>query len=63
MTMTALYPFAAATSASPMPVLPLVASMIVPPGFNLPAFSASSTMLMAMRSLTLEPGFWYSSLT
>src|SRR5205809_361452 len=43
--------------ASPMPVLPLVGSTSVPPGFSAPPRSASSTMATAMRSLTLPPGF------
>ena len=43
-------------------MLPDVGSMIVPPGFKAPDFSASSTILTAMRSLTLPPGFMYSIL-
>src|SRR6185369_8687294 len=39
-----------------MPVLPEVPSIIVPPGFNFPARSASSTILIAMRSLIELPG-------
>jgi len=39
-----------------MPVLPLVLSTIVPPGFNSPDFSAASTMATARRSLTLAEG-------
>src|SRR5712691_2134894 len=42
--------------ASPMPVLPLVGSTIVPPGLSAPRRSASSTMATPMRSLTLPPG-------
>src|SRR5688500_11953733 len=42
--------------ASPIPVLPDVPSMIVPPGLSRPAFSASSIMATAMRSLIEFPG-------
>ena len=45
-----------------MPVLPLVPSMMVPPGLSKPAFSASSTMRTAMRSFTELPGLKYSTL-
>ena len=45
-----------------MPVLPLVPSMMVPPGFSSPAFSASSTIFRAMRSLMLLPGLNVSTL-
>jgi hypothetical protein len=45
-----------------MPVLPEVHSTIVPPGLSRPDFSASSMIWMAIRSLTLAPGFRYSSL-
>lgn len=51
-----LYPRAAPTSASEMPVLPLVPSTMVPPGFSWPEASAASTMAMPSRSLTLAPG-------
>src|SRR5689334_3504059 len=44
-----------------MPVLPLVGSTITEPGFKRPFFSAESTMLYAMRSLTLAPGLYISS--
>ncbi len=44
-----------------MPVLPLVASMIVPPGTSRPSCSAASTIARQMRSLTLPPGLWLSS--
>jgi hypothetical protein len=47
--------------ASPMPVLPDVPSMIVPPGFSFPAFSASSIIRMAIRSLIELPGLNVSS--
>src|SRR5271165_4811465 len=47
-----------------MPVLPLVGSMrTVLPGEILPLRSASSIMAKPMRSLTLDAGFWLSSLT
>ncbi len=47
-----------------MPVLPLVGSIsTVLPGVILPAFSAASIMAKPMRSLTLDAGFWLSSLT
>ena len=51
-----LYPLHAAVMASPTPVFPLVGSIIVPPGFNPPLFSASSTIERAIRSLALPPG-------
>ena len=35
-----------------MPVLPEVASMMVPPGFSSPEASAASTMALPMRSFT-----------
>ena len=44
-----------------MPVLPLVGSTIVPPGFRAPLASAASTMRTAMRSFTEPPGLRYSS--
>ena len=61
-TKTQRYPLRCATRASPTPVLPLVGSTIVPPGRRRPAFSASSTIRRAMRSLTLPPGLKYSTL-
>ena len=45
-----------------MPVLPLVGSTIVPPGFSAPLASAASTMRTAMRSFTEPPGLRYSTL-
>src|SRR4029450_9566502 len=45
-----------------MPVLPLVGSMIAPPGRNMPSRSACSTMAQQMRSFTLPPGLSDSSL-
>ena len=47
--------------ASPMPVLPDVPSMIVPPGFSCPAFSASSIIRTAIRSLIELPGLKVST--
>ena len=55
------YPLTAQAKARPMPVLPLVHSMMVPPGLSWPLRSAASTMLKAMRSLTLWPGLKYST--
>jgi hypothetical protein len=46
-----------------MPVLPEVPSMMVPPGFNRPARSASSIIFTAIRSLMELPGLKVSSLT
>ena len=57
-----LYPFAAATKARPMPVLPLVGSRIIVSGPSTPASSAASIMLRPMRSLTLPAGLKNSSL-
>src|SRR5437899_3468237 len=51
-----LYPLTTATIARPIPVLPEVPSMIVPPGLSSPAFSASSIIFTAMRSLIELPG-------
>ena len=47
-------------SLHPLPVFPDVGSMIVSPGFKIPAFSASSTILRLMRSFTLPPALKYS---
>ena len=49
--------------ASPMPVLPLVASITVCPGFSWPAFSAASMTPSARRSLTEPSGLKASILT
>ena len=62
MTRMSLYPRTAATSARPMPVLPLVGSTMVPPGFSLPKRSASLIMFRQMRSLMLPPGLNDSTL-
>src|SRR5215813_3948720 len=48
--------------ASPIPVLPLVGSTIVPPGLSAPVRSASSIIASAMRSFTLPPGLRDSTL-
>ena len=42
--------------ASAMPVLPLVASTMVPPGLSSPDASAASIIETPMRSLTLLAG-------
>jgi len=49
--------------ASPIPVLPLVASTTVCPGAIVPRRSASSMMLTASRSFTEASGLKYSALT
>ena len=56
MVRVSLYPFMAATMASPIPVLPLVGSMISAPGFKIPAASASSIIAKAIRSFTQPAG-------
>ena len=56
-----LYPFAAAIAARPMPVFPDVGSIITEPGFNIPFFSASSIISLAILSFTLPEGLKYSS--
>src|SRR3954447_13748868 len=45
-----------------MPVLPLVGSRIVAPGWSFPSFSAASIIEMAARSLIEPVGLWSSSL-
>ena len=54
---------AAQTIASPTPVLPLVASTTVWPGFSVPSRSAASMMLIASRSLTEAAGLKNSHFT
>ena len=61
MVSTSLYPLEDDTNASPTPVLPLVGSMMVPPGLSIPRCSASSIIARAMRSFTLPAGLKYSS--
>ncbi len=56
-TKTAWYPRTAATKARPTPVLPLVASTIVPPGRIFPSRSAASIIEIPIRSFTEPPGF------
>ena len=56
MTITTLYPRAAPTIAKATPVLPEVASIMVPPGLSCPEASAASTIERAIRSLTEEAG-------
>ncbi|CNI00798.1 Uncharacterised protein [Mycobacterium tuberculosis] len=62
MTSTHLYPRAAATNASAMPVLPLVGSRMMVSGLIRPAFSAASIIATPMRSFTLPAGLKDSSL-
>ena len=54
MTQMSLYPRTFAAIASEIPVLPLVGSRIVAPGFKRPSRSAASIIEMAVRSL-IEP--------
>ena len=58
-----LYPFAAATLARPIPVLPLVGSIITESALSFPVFSASSIIAFAILSLTEPAGLKYSSFT
>jgi hypothetical protein len=58
---TSEYPRAAQTYAKAIPVLPLVGSTTVIPGFNLPVRSASQIMAAPIRHLTLEAGLRLSS--
>ena len=46
----------------PIPVLPLVASTTVCPGFKVPSFSAASMIAKANRSFTDDSGLKYSAL-
>ena len=57
-----LYPLLIATMANPIPVFPEVPSIIVPPGFNNPFFSASSIIVRAILSSTEFPGLKVSYL-
>ncbi len=54
--MIALYPFAAAIAASPIPVLPEVGSIIVAPAQSLPSRSACSIIAFATLSFTDPAG-------
>jgi len=56
------YPRAAATAAKPIPVLPLVGSIITESFVKTPCFMASSIIASATRSFTLPPGLKYSNL-
>ena len=58
-----LYPFTQAAIAKPIPVFPEVHSIIVPPGFKRPSFSASSIILTAILSFIECPGLKDSILT
>ena len=61
--MMSLYPREAATDARPIPVFPLVGSMITLPSLRSPFSSASSIIALAILSFTLPAGLKYSSLT
>ena len=63
MVTTSGYPLAAQTMASPIPVLPRVASTTVWPGCREPSRSAASMMPSARRSLTEAAGLKNSALT
>ena len=56
------YPREVATAARPMPVLPLVGSMMTESGVSRPEASAASIIARAMRSFTLPAGLKASSL-
>ena len=56
------YPFTAETKDRAMPVLPVLASTMVKPGFRSPLFSAFSIINRAIRSLMLPLGLRYSGL-
>ena len=62
-TMTALYPRAAAIIEIAMPVLPDVGSMIVPPSSSRPLATASSIIDRAARSFMEPAGLPFSILT
>ena len=57
-----LRPYARATKAKPMPVLPEVGSIKVEPGLMIPRFKKSLTMYKAARSLTDPAGLNISNL-
>ena len=57
------YPLTAAAIAKPTPVLPLVASTNLFPGFSFPYFSASRTILIPILSFKDPPAFMNSHLT
>ena len=62
-TMTTGCPVNRPMSASPIPVLPEVASTMVPPGASAPDASAVRIMFSAMRSFDDPPGLRPSSFT
>src|SRR3569832_72301 len=62
MTISVRYPRALATTASPIPVMPAVASTTRPPGLSSPRLTASRTIHFPARSLTDWPGFMNSAL-
>ena len=51
-----------AAKANPIPVFPEVPSMMVPPGFRRPSFSASSIFLVPFCLFTEFPGLKVSTL-
>ena len=61
MTIISLYPLAAATEASPIPVFPEVGSIMTVPAFMSPRSSASFKIAFATLSLTEPAGLKYSS--
>jgi hypothetical protein len=61
-TITSGNPFWAQTMARPMPVLPLLASSIVCPGFSSPVFSAASITPSASRSFIDPTGLKASTI-
>ena len=56
-----LYPLAAPAEASPIPVFPLVGSIMTVPFLRRPFSSASFIMAFAILSFTLPAGLKYSS--
>jgi hypothetical protein len=62
MTTSIRYPFTAPTMLNALPVLPLLASTMVSPGWSSPSRSARSTIQRAIRALMEPEGFRNSSL-
>ena len=62
MVKVSLYPFAAATNANAMPVLPLVGSTIDMPDFSKPFSSASAIIALPIRHFTENAGLRLSIL-
>ena len=58
--MITLYPLATPIADNPMPVFPLVGSIIVAPFLSFPSSSASRIICIAIRSLTEPAGLKYS---